>query len=145
MNKTRTITISHSTGICCDCSDSLHIALKDMHCQRKHFSSLILARNLKKKNTLSHESPDAKPETVEQSEVVLYEGGGRVAGVRVVPLVRGEPARTRGESKVLVRKTQRTLTVDFESRPGIPALSQPSAATVCFKHVAPSQCNLVEG
>lgn len=138
MNKTRTITISRSTGICCDCSDSFHIAYTR---QRKHISSLILER----KNTLSHESPDAKPETVEQSEVVLYEGGGRVAGVRVVPLVRGEPARTRGESKALVRKTQKTLPVDFESRPGIPALSQPSAATVCLKHVAPSQCNLVEG
>lgn len=75
----------------------------------QYFSTLILGQN-----TLSHESPDAEPEAVEQSEVVLYQGGGRVAGMRVVPLVRGEPARTRPESKLSVRKTQKTLTGDSE-------------------------------
>ena len=47
-------------------------------------------------NTLSHESPDAKPEAVQQSEVVLDQGGGRVAWVRVVPLVRSKPVREEG-------------------------------------------------
>lgn len=42
--------------------------------------------------TLSHEGPDAEPETVEQGEIVLYESGGGAARVGVVPLVRGEPA-----------------------------------------------------
>lgn len=45
------------------------------------------------RNTLSHESSDAKPETVEQSEVVLYESWGRVARMRVVPLIWSKPAR----------------------------------------------------
>lgn len=42
--------------------------------------------------TLSHESPDPEPETVEQGEIVLDESGGRVARVGVVPLIGGEPA-----------------------------------------------------
>lgn len=42
---------------------------------------------------MPHESSDAKPETVEQSEVVLYESRGRVARMRVVPLVWSKPAR----------------------------------------------------
>ena len=50
-------------------------------------------------NTLSHESPDAKPEAVEQSEVVLDQSGGRVAGVRVVPLVRSKPGREEGSGE----------------------------------------------
>lgn len=39
-----------------------------------------------------HESPDSKPETIEQCKIVFHHVRVRVAGVRVVPLVRAEPA-----------------------------------------------------
>ena len=41
---------------------------------------------------LLHESPDGEPETVGQCEVVLEDEACVHAGVRVGPLVRGEPS-----------------------------------------------------
>lgn len=42
--------------------------------------------------TLLHESPDSKPETIEQCKIVFHHVRVRVARVRVVPLVWAEPA-----------------------------------------------------
>ena len=46
--------------------------------------------------TLLHESPDSKPETIEQRKIVFHHIRVWVAGMWVVPLVRAKP---RGESR----------------------------------------------
>lgn len=47
--------------------------------------------------TLLHESPDSKPETIEQRKIVFHHIRVWVAGMRVVPLVRAKPRE--GESR----------------------------------------------
>lgn len=43
-----------------------------------------------------HQGPHSEPEAVQQSEVVFYDLGARIAGMSIVPLVRAEPGRERG-------------------------------------------------
>ena len=47
-------------------------------------------------HTLLHQGPHSKPEAVQQSEVIFYHLGARVAGVSIIPLIRAEPAAERG-------------------------------------------------
>lgn len=47
--------------------------------------------------TLLHESPNSKPETIEQRKIVFHHIRVWVAGMRVVPLVRAKPRE--GESR----------------------------------------------
>lgn len=67
--------------------------------------------------TLLHESPDSKPETIEQRKIVFHHVRVRVARVRVVPLVRAEPAQ--GESRRGTRvRMKSNVKVEEEERGG---------------------------
>lgn len=53
--------------------------------------SVLSLQKKRKKRTLLHEGAHAKPEAVEEREVVLHHIGAWVTRMGIIPLVRAEP------------------------------------------------------
>lgn len=61
--------------------------------------------------TLLHESPNSKPETIEQRKIIFHYIRVRVAWMRVVPLVRAKPIKERAQRQICQHKTQNSVSL----------------------------------
>ena len=56
-----------------------------------------------------HESPNSKPETIEQRKIVFHYVGVGVAWMRVVPLVRAKPTEEESTETEMLAKGQEEI------------------------------------